>query len=118
MSARILIVDNESHWVSFAQSTLKNFDIVVVPDKATALAALEENGFDLILASSRCLDILEIIKERFANKQVAVTTVQPTTQEALDAYRKGAARYFTKSFNPNDLLKSVSELVLVPKVAS
>jgi len=117
MSARILIVDNESHWISFAQSTLKNFEIVVAPDKTTALAALERNHFDLVIASSRCLEILEIINERFAGKQVAVTTIQPTTQEALDAFRKGAARYFTKSFNPHDLLDRVTELGLVPTVS-
>ncbi|MBN1873934.1 MAG: response regulator [Anaerolineae bacterium] len=117
MSARILIVDSESHWVSFAQSTLSNFEIVVATDRAAALAALEEDGFDLIIASSRCLDLLEIIKERFADKQVVVMTVQPSPQEALDAYRKGAVRYLPKSFSPNDLLERVTELVVVPAVA-
>jgi DNA-binding NtrC family response regulator len=37
--------------------------------------------------------------------------VQPTTQEALQAYRMGAIRYFPKSFSQQDLLNNIKEVL-------
>jgi DNA-binding NarL/FixJ family response regulator len=65
----------------------------------------------LIIASSRRLDVLKTIAEKYADKQVVVTTVRPTTQEALTAYRLGARRYFAKSFGPQDLFERVREVI-------
>jgi DNA-binding NtrC family response regulator len=111
MSIRILIIDNEPRWINFVRSDLGGFEIIVAPDFDTALAELEEDQFDLVIASSRYLKILDDISKRFSDKQVVVTTVRPNTQEALDAYRKGAIRYITKSFHEQDLLKNVRELI-------
>lgn len=111
MKIRILIIDNEPRWIDFARTDLGGFEIVVAPDIDTALEELEEDQFDLVIASSGYLAILEDISKRFSDKQVVVTTVKPNTQEALDAYRKGAKRYITKSFREQDLLKNVRELV-------
>ena len=65
----------------------------------------------MVIASSGYLEILDEISERFSDKQVVVTTVKPSTDEALAAYRKGAIRYITKSFQEEDLLKNIRELV-------
>lgn len=111
MSIRILIIDNEPRWINFAKSDLGGFEIIVAPDIDTAIKELEKDQFDLVIASSGYLSILEDISKRFSDKQVVVTTVKPNTQEALDAYHKGAIRYITKSFREQDLLKSVRELV-------
>ena len=111
MSIRILMIDNEPRWINFAKSDLGGFEIVVASDIETALAELEKDQFDLVIASSGYLAILEDISKRFSDKQVVVTTVNPSTQEALDAYHKGAIRYITKSFGEQDLLKNIRELV-------
>ena len=111
MSIRILSIDNEPRWIEFAKSDLGGFKITVAPDIDTALAELEDDQFDLVIASSGYLKILEDISQRFSDKQVVVTTVKPNTQEALTAYRKGAVRYITKSFHEQDLLNNVRELV-------
>jgi DNA-binding response OmpR family regulator len=111
MNVRILIIDNEPRWINFARSDLGGFEIVVAPDINTALKELEDDQFDLVIASSGYLAILEDISKKFSDKQVVVTTVKPNTQEALDAYRKGAKRYITKSFREKDLLRNVRELV-------
>lgn len=107
---RILIIDNEPRWINFAVSDLCGFEIVVAPDIDTALKALEKDQFDLVIASSGYIKILEHISKRFSDKQIVVTTVRPNTQEALDAYRKGATRFISKSFHALDLLKNVREL--------
>jgi len=111
MSIRILIIDNEPRWINFAKSDLGGFDIVIAPDIDTAIKELEKDQFDLVIASSGYLAILEDISKRFSDKQVVVTTVKPSTQEALDAYDKGAIGYITKSFREQDLLKNIRELI-------
>jgi|YelNatPaOPRAMG01_1025707.scaffolds.fasta_scaffold168802_2 DNA-binding NtrC family response regulator len=115
MKARILIVDDEPRWIEFAKNDLSRFEIVVAPDARTALDELKKRQFDLIIASSRRLDVLELIAREYSDKRVIVTTVQPTTREALAAYRLGALRYFAKSFGRNDLLRHVREVI--PAVA-
>jgi DNA-binding NtrC family response regulator len=111
MKGRILVIDDEPRWIDFAKSDLSKFEIVVARDVKTAIAELEADQFDLVIASSRRLDMLETIRKRFADKPVVVMTVQPTTQEALTAYRLGAVRYFPKSFGQRDLLKHVKEVI-------
>jgi DNA-binding NtrC family response regulator len=112
---RILIVDDEPHWVEFAQKDLRNdlnrFIIDIAKDKQTALEALARQDYTLVIASSRRLDVLEAIRKQHTNNRVIVTTIQPTTTEARDAYSLGALRYFPKSFNPHDLLKRVKEVI-------
>ncbi len=58
---RILIIDNEPRWISFAKSDLGGFDIIVAPDIDTAIKELEKDQFDLVIASSGYLAILEDI---------------------------------------------------------
>ena len=111
MKTRILIIDDEVRWINFAKHDLSTFEIVVAPDAETALAELEADQFDLVIASSRRLDVLKVIAEKYSDKRVVVTTVQPTTQEALAAYRLGAMRYFPKSFGPQDLIEQVIEII-------
>ena len=113
MKGRILIIDDEPRWLDFAVNDLGKFEIVVARDVETALAELEADQFDLVIASSRRLDMLETIRKRFADKRVVIMTVQPTTQEALTAYRLGAIRYFPKSFGRRDLLNRVREIIPV-----
>jgi DNA-binding NtrC family response regulator len=114
VKVRILIIDDEPRWIDFAKSDLGKFGIVVASDTKTALRKLEEDQFDLVIASSRRLDALEVIAREYSDKRVVVTTVQPTTQEALAAYRLGAVRYFAKSFGAQDLFERVREVIPDP----
>jgi DNA-binding response OmpR family regulator len=112
MKGRILIIDDEPRWIDFARNDLSKFDIVVAQDVETAIDELEADQFDLVIASSRRLDVLDTIRKRFSER-VVVMTIQPTTQEALTAYRLGAVRYFPKSFGRRDLLNRVREVIPV-----
>lgn len=108
---RILLIDDEPRWISFVTKDLEPFEIVVAPDQTKAIEELEADDFDLIVASSHRLDVLQIIAERFADKCVVVTTIRPTTQEALTAYRLGTKKYFAKSFERQDLLAELVEVI-------
>ena len=109
--ARILIIDNEQYWISFATKDLSMFEIVVAHTKEQAIAEIEKDNFDLVIASSSCLDILASITDRYP---VFVLTMRPTVQEARDAYQQGAWRYLTKSFGQSDLVRHVGEVIPIP----
>lgn len=111
MKVRILIIDNEPRWLDFVKNDLHKFEIVVAPDIKTALAELKKDNFELVIASSNNLEILETISKEYSDKRVVVTTVRPSTREARDAYRLGALRYFPKSFSPKDLLNHVKDVI-------
>jgi DNA-binding NtrC family response regulator len=113
MTAHILIIDDEPRWISFAKSELSKFDvfeICVARDAETALVFLEDSRFDVVIVSSRRLDVLQTIIEEH-DKPFLVTTTKPTTHEALAAYRSGAARYFAKSFGDRYLFNHVRKFV-------
>jgi DNA-binding NtrC family response regulator len=111
MKTRVLVIDDEPRWIRFVENDLRGSEIVVAQNANTALDELEEDQFDLVIASSRRLDVLETIAEKYADKKVIVTTVHPTTREALTAYRLGAKRYFAKSFGSCDLFDRVKEFI-------
>ena len=111
MKMRILLIDDEPRWIEFARRDLESFEIVVAASQAEAEAELEKDQFNLVIASSRWLNVLELIREKYAEKRVMVTTIQPTPEEALTAYRSGAVDYIPKSFANNDLLEHVKKVV-------
>ncbi len=112
MKTRILIVDNESRWIEFAQNDLQTtFEVVVAATTREAASQLEDDNFDLVIVNARNTEVLELLSKRFSEKRMVVTTVQPSVEEAIQAYRFGAADYFPKSFRPKYLLDQVSEVL-------
>jgi DNA-binding NarL/FixJ family response regulator len=79
-----------------------------------ALAKLKKNRYDLIIASSRRLDVLEAINEKFPEKRVVVATGQPTTREAISIYRLGALGYFAKDFRREVMSEKIREAIQKP----
>ncbi len=119
MSTHILIIDDEPRWIQCARDDLgRTFQVEVAADSELALAKLKETSYDLIIASSRRLDVLEKIKEKYPGKRVVVATGQPTTHEAINTYRLGALDYFTKDFRREMISKRVSEALQKPSKAS
>ncbi|MBE2224643.1 MAG: response regulator [Anaerolineae bacterium] len=111
MKLRILLIDDEPRWIEFARRDLESFEIVVATSQEEAEAELEKDRFTLVIASSRWLSVLELIRDKYADKQVMVTTIKPTPEEALNAYRRGAVDYIPKSFANQELLEHVKKVV-------
>ncbi|MBE7552396.1 MAG: response regulator [Anaerolineales bacterium] len=106
---KILVIDNESRWVNFLE---QQFQVMSVPDIASALAQLRLKPFDLIMVSSRQLTALESIRQSHPEIPIIVMTVQATSQEARAAYLKGARRYMTKTFDVQALYRQIEDVVL------
>ncbi len=111
MTRRILIIDDEPRWLEFAQRDLVGrYEVEVAKDATAALEKLRVANYDLIIASTRRLDVVEKIRREHIDKPIMVMTIRPTTQEASQVYSLGATRYVSKSFGPSDLYRRVSEM--------
>ncbi len=111
---KILVIDNEPHWIDFIKHNLTVFEVTVVPNIEAALTELKTNQFDLIMVGSPQLKDLKAIEEKYADIPFVVTTIQRTSRETRDAYRLGAKRYFTKSFNQADILTQIEGVIPLP----
>lgn len=112
---RILAVDDEPAWLTFAKEDLgKNFDVEVAPDLKTTMMMLKQKPYDLIIAGSRCLNVLKVIREKYPEERVIVATGQPTTREAIDTYRLGALDYFPKDFRSEVISTKIREALQKP----
>lgn len=118
MAPRILAVDDEPKWLTFATESLgKTFDVEVALDLKTTVMMLKQKSYDLIIASSRCLGILKIIHKKYPKERVIVVTGQLTTHEAIDIYRLGALDYFAKDFRLEVVTVKINEaLQKSPKI--
>jgi len=113
--ARILIIDDEPRWLDFTKDNLGTaFEIEVATDLETALAKLKENNYDLIIASSRWLDVLQAISLDYPEERVVVATGQPTTREAITVYRFGVLDYFAKDFRREVVSEKIQEAIQKP----
>ncbi|MBI1881078.1 MAG: response regulator [Chloroflexi bacterium] len=115
MKTRILIIDDEPKWMQFARDDLgTSFEVEVATDLETALTKLKENRYQLIIASSRRLDVLEAIRAAYPEQRLVVATGQPTTREAINIYRLGALDYFAKDFRSEVLSQKIREAIKKP----
>lgn len=111
MNIRVLIIDDDMRWAKFVERELREFEVVIAPDVHSAFEALKTTPFDLIIVSPRHFDDIKLIKSKYPNQRVVAVTMQSGTEEQLKAYRSGAIRYFAKSFNREDILSRIEELI-------
>jgi DNA-binding NtrC family response regulator len=116
MIARILIIDDEPRWIKFAQGDLgTEFEVDVATNLEEALDKLNRGRYDVLVASSRRVDILEAISNNYPDKRVVVATGQPTTREAITMYRFGILDYFAKDFRLEVVSEKIMEAIKKPK---
>ncbi len=112
---KILLIDNDLTWVAFATGNLGDtFQVEVAPDLDIALAKLEVERFDLIIASACHLQALEVVRDNHPNTRMIVATNQPSTREAIRTYRLGVLDYFAKDFQPNIVSEKIHEAIQKP----
>jgi len=117
MTARVLIIDDEPRWVNFVRDNLGvEYEVDIATSFEDALATLRKGGcYDLLIVSSRWLDILEAIAKEYPDKLVVVATGQPTTGEAITVYRFGILDYFAKDFRFDVVSEKIQEAIKKPR---
>ncbi|MBN1909234.1 MAG: sigma-54-dependent Fis family transcriptional regulator [Pirellulales bacterium] len=114
--ARILVVDDEPHVLGAFQDLLEGggHDVVTSEEATSALGALEEGPFDLVvmdvcLQGMDGLEALRRIKQQWPSLPVIVMTAHGTMQTAIEATKLGAFDYHLKPFDPAEMLAAIDK---------
>lgn len=113
-TARILIVDDETHVRSMIGATLERqgYEVQLASSGNDALEMLERDSFDLVLTDIVMQDgsgivLLERIRTMQPNLPVVMVSAIHDISVAIDSMRRGAYDYLLKPFEREHLLATV-----------
>ncbi|MDD2463878.1 MAG: sigma-54 dependent transcriptional regulator [Desulfobulbus sp.] len=113
--AKILIVDDKTSFRFLVKNYLVDagYETVCADNGASALAALEQDGVDLILSDLVMPEmdgvaLLSTVQERFPQLPFVVITAHGSVESAVRAMKQGADDYLIKPLIREELLLTVS----------
>ncbi len=113
---RLLLVDDERVALRNLEHVMKKegYQTVATQSGANALAALEEQPFDVVLTDLRMekvdgLQILRRCRELYPGTEVIIITGFATLESAVELMKQGAFYYIAKPFRLDDVRKVVAE---------
>jgi len=113
----VLVVDDESslRWVLRKGLTKAGYDVEEAEEAHAALRLLRQRDFfaiilDINLPGMTGLDALEEIAKIRPGASVLVITAQNSMSNAIEAMRRGAADYFTKPFDLDEILLALDKV--------
>ena len=119
----VLIVDDEIEYREVIQMILEDvgYDADVADSAEQALLMLDEKIYHIVLTDLKMgqldgIDLLKIIKKKFASIEVILITGNGTIENAVDAIKIGATNYIVKTQPSEKLLmeiEAVSKKVLL-----
>jgi DNA-binding response OmpR family regulator len=114
--SHILIVEDEPSVAHALEFVLKQtgYEVDVALDGDAAIKAINQDGYDLLVADLMLPDIsgLEVIKKAKENDSVPesiVITGYPSSETAEESKKLGVWDYLRKPFSDDELLRSVDE---------
>jgi DNA-binding response OmpR family regulator len=120
MKGRILIVDDEETARKSLSDILKleGYSVVAKGDGQSALDALSEDEFDLMLLDIKMpgmsgLEVLEKSTDIAKDCKIVLLTAHGSMESAIEAVRHGAHDYLLKPASPNDILATVEKAMNV-----
>ena len=119
MPKKILIADNEFDIRFMLEQllTLEGFDVRTAGDGRQALAALNEEDFDLLILDLMMpeLDGFGVLREldpsRLNKIKIVILSAKATDEDMLRGYSVGIAQYVTKPFDNEYLVDIVKYLI-------
>ncbi len=117
---KVLIADDQSDVLHALRLLLKHhgFEVHEAADPASAIAAVREEEFDLVLldlnyhldttSGSEGLDLLSQIRSANASVPLLVMTAWANTEIAIEAMRRGACDFVVKPWTNQTLLESIT----------
>lgn len=115
MKGRILIVDDEKNTRISLEEILRleGYDVEAVGDGRSAVKALEDNNYELMLLDLKMpgMDGLEVLAYATENRpkcKVIMLTAHGSLESAIQALRQGAHDYILKPAKPEELIASVN----------
>jgi DNA-binding NtrC family response regulator len=113
--AKILIVDDEAIVCNMAKRCLEleGHQVTTFVDSTKAMAAINEEHFDVVITDLKMKDIdglqlLEFTKTRWPDTRVIMLTAFASEETALEAAHKQVFDYFAKPLKITELKASVN----------
>ncbi|MBQ4650001.1 MAG: sigma-54-dependent Fis family transcriptional regulator [Firmicutes bacterium] len=117
-NCRILIVDDEIEYQNVVALIMKDagYYTATCSNGKEALDYLKKNDVDLVITDLRMpvmsgTELIENIQSMELNVDVLVATAYGSIEGAVDAIRLGAADYFVKSSNLDELIMKVERII-------
>jgi DNA-binding NtrC family response regulator len=114
---KILMVEDERMTRIALTGTLRKagHEVLPCPDGHTAIAALDNNKFDVVLTDMNLPgpDGIEVLRHAVAlspHIKVIIMTAYASTETAVQALRIGAYDYLTKPFQPDEVLARIGHI--------
>jgi len=114
---KILMVEDERMTRIALTGTLRKagHEILPCPDGHTAIAALDNNKFDVVLTDLNLpgpdgIEILRHAVQLNPEIKVIIMTAYASTETAVEALRIGAYDYLTKPFQPDEVLARIGHI--------
>jgi EAL domain-containing protein (putative c-di-GMP-specific phosphodiesterase class I) len=100
----------------------KGYEVVTVKDGDSAVKALSEASFDVVLSDIDMpkmsgIQLLERVREHDLDVPVLLITGAPTIESAIQAIEQGALRYLVKPVDPAALVKVSNDAVRLHRIA-
>ncbi|HMQ35456.1 MAG TPA: response regulator [Chloroflexaceae bacterium] len=111
--ARILVVEDDANIRTFCQRLLRlTYEVEVAEHGAAALEALRERAFDLVITDLQMpvlggIELLEQIRQHYAECDALVLTAYATVETAREALKLGALDYIEKPVEAENLQRTV-----------
>ena len=117
MSARILVCDDEASLREMLQILLRRegYRVDVVDGVHAARERLGSADpydvviTDLVMPDGTGMDVLDAVRSRSPDTQILMITAYATTEQAVEAMRKGAYDYVQKPFKNHELLATLEK---------
>jgi ATP-dependent Lon protease len=113
--AKILIVDDEAIVCNMAKRCLEleGYQVITFVDSTKAMAAINEEHFDVVITDLKMKDIdglqlLEFTKTRWPDTRVIMLTAFASEETAMEAAHKKVFDYFAKPLKITELKASVN----------
>ena len=113
---KLLLVDDE---IDFLQTiaerlTLKDFDVIVASNGREAIAAAENDLFDVAVVDFKMpgmdgTQVLKVLKDRHKYLEIIMLTGHATIDSAVESTKLGAFKYLEKPYNFEKLVEVIKE---------
>ncbi len=114
---KILMVEDERMTRIALTGTLRKegHEVTPCPDGHTALAALDNNPFDVVLTDLNLpgpdgIEVLRHAMDKDPECKVIIMTAYASTETAIEALRIGAYDYLSKPFQPDEVLARIGHI--------
>ena len=115
---KILVVDDDAIVIKSCRRILEaeGFEVSAVPSADSALEAIKNSDFDLMLVDVKMpqrdgMYLMREVKKSRPGVPIIVMSGYPTPETITEVLRLGATLFIPKPFRPDELMKSVRQVL-------